>query len=118
MGANQSDEKVDNSHKQAAENSRLCRIDGNPLRLLDAIGAQNIDYHNAEGQTGQCIQRIIAFQEAGEESAALGGIPGSGSELCNPVYGIQKRSNDQCRQKHKEYRIQHFANPGHNSAGL
>ena len=79
LGAHQGQYAVDGGHQDGTENTGLQGAAGDGLRFTDAEASDGVNQNNAEGKGGQCVQSVVALQEALKEahlSVITGGLSG------------------------------------------
>ena len=67
LHAHERNDNIDPCHDEAAEQTGADSAYGHVLRPRYARAADDVDHHDAKGQSGQRVHGVIPFQEAGEE---------------------------------------------------
>ena len=109
LRADQNGQHVDQRHQRTGKKTGGEHVLGDDVVVVDTHAANDVDDHDAEGETGDGVHRAVALNERGKEGTVLIGL--RRLDRGDRCAGGEQRRDDQHCEEEQEERIDDLANP-------
>ena len=117
LRAHEDGHDVDDGHQDARQRAGAQHVDGDSVVIVHAHAADDVDDHDAEGQTGDGVHGAVALNKGGKEGTGPGRVSLHGLDRGDRGAGIGERGDHEHGEEEKEDGVDDLADPDRDLAG-
>ena len=117
LRAHEDGHDVDDGHQDARQRAGAQHVDGDSVVIVHAHAADDVDDHDAEGQTGDGVHGAVALNKGGKEGTAPGRVSLHRLDRGDRSTGVGERGDHEHGEEKKEDGVDDLADPDRDLAG-